>query len=168
MLNNIKIRQLNNNDIDDILNLYEYTISRLKDPTILRNSSKELLLQSISNENIAYGIFIEKELIAIGIAVDPKPPEVDLRINLQKYKIDKAMDLKVIIVKENYRGNGLQKILIVLLEKQAKQKGYTHFCVSISPNNLYSSNNFIELGYQKDHTEIIYDGLLRDIYVKQL
>lgn len=127
-----------------------------------------MLAQAISARNIALGVFVGDELIAIGIAVDPIPPETDLRSNLQNHSVDKAMDLKLSIVKEEYRGNGLQRALIWLLEKLACQRGFTHYCTSVSPNNPYSYNNVLAMGYEFDHQEELYGGLLRNVYVKEL
>ena len=164
----MNIRTLNEGDLQAILDLQESTIRGLKDDSILRRNSPEMLSQSLSSRNIALVVFVGDELIAIGIAVDPIPPETDLRSNLQNHSVDKAMDLKLSIVKEEYRGNGLQRALIWLLEKLACQRGFTHYCTSVSPNNPYSYNNVLAMGYEYDHQEELYGGLLRNVYVKEL
>ena len=162
------IRSLNAADLDSILELQENTLLGLKDPSVLRKNSPEILLQALSERNIALGVFIDDKLIAIGIAVDPVPPETDLRVNLQKFSVDKAMDLKLCIVREGYRGNGLQAAFICVLEKLAYIRGTTHFCTSVSPNNSYSIRNVLLTGYEYDHQESLYGGLLRNVYVKEL
>ena len=162
------IRSLKAEDLDAILELQETTILGLKDRSVLRKNTPEILLQSIADRNIALGAFCDQELAAIGIAVDPVPPETDLRANLQTHTVNKAMDLKLIIVKEGYRGNGLQRALTCILEKIAYARGFTHFCTSVSPNNPYSVNNTLAMGYEYDHQEELYDGLLRNVYVKEL
>ena len=162
------IRSLKEDDLNEVLKLQEETLLGLQDPSILRKNTPEILLQSLEDKNIALGVLCEEELIAIGIAVDPVPPETDLRANLKTHTIGKAMDLKLIIVKEGYRGNGLQRELIRILEKNAYTRGFTHFCTSVSPNNPYSINNMLAMGYEFDHSEDLYGGLLRNIYVKEL
>ena len=162
------IRSLKAEDLDAILELQETTILGLKDRSVLRKNTPEILLQSIADRNIALGAFCDQELAAIGIAVDPVPPETDLRANLKTHTVGKAMDLKLIIVKEGYRGNGLQRALTCILEKIAYTRGFTHFCTSVSPNNPYSVNNTLAMGYEYDHQEELYDGLLRNVYVKEL
>lgn len=168
IFDNMYIRTLKEDDLDAILGLQEKTILGLKDSTVLRKNTPEILTQSLSSDNIALGAFIENDLVAVGFAVNPLPPETDLRINLQTHSVDKALDLKLIIVKDEYRGNGLQKALTWVLEKIAHVHGYTHFCASVSPNNSYSLNNVLSMGYEYDHQEELYDGLLRNIYVKEL
>ena len=168
IFDNMYIRTLKEDDLDAILELQEKTILGLKDSTVLRKNTPEILTQSLSRDNIALGAFIENDLVAVGFAVNPLPPETDLRINLQTHSVDKALDLKLIIVKDEYRGNGLQKALTWVLEKIAHVHGYTHFCASVSPNNSYSLNNVLSMGYEYDHQEELYDGLLRNIYVKEL
>ena len=162
------IRSLNAADLDSILELQENTLLGLKDSSVLRRNSPEILLQAVSERNIALGVFIDKKLIAIGIAVDPVPPETDLRVNLQKFSVDKAMDLKLCIVREGVRGNGLQAAFINILEKLAYIRAITHFCTSVSPNNSYSIRNVLLTGYEYDHQESLYGGLLRNVYVKEL
>ena len=162
------IRSLKEDDLNAVLKLQEETLLGLQDPSVLRKNTPEILLQSLEDKNIALGVFCEEELIAIGIAVDPVPPETDLRANLQTHTVGKAMDLKLIIVKEGYRGNGLQRALTCVLEKIAHTRGFTHFCTSVSPNNPYSVNNMLAMGYEFDHQEELYDGLLRNVYVKEL
>ena len=164
----IHIRSLKEDDLNAVLKLQEETFLGLQDSSGLRKNTPEILLQSLADRNIALGGFCEQELIAIGIAVDPIPPETDLRANLQTHTVGKAMDLKLIIVKEGYRGNGLQRALIRILEKTAYTRGFTHFCTSVSPNNPYSINNMLAMGYEYDHQEELYGGLLRNIYVKEL
>ena len=165
---NMNIRTLKEGDLQAVLELQDRTIRSLNDDSILRRNTPEMLAQSLSSRNIALGVFVDDELIAIGIAVDPIPPETDLRSNLQKHSVDKAMDLKLCIVKEEYRGNGLQRALIWVLEKLAYQRGFTHYCTSVSPNNPYSYNNVLAMGYEYDHQEELYGGLLRNVYVKEL
>ena len=166
--NSMVIRTLTAEDLDAVLELQEITLLGLKDKNVLRRNSPEILKQALSENNIALGVFAENGLIAIGIAVDPVPPETDLRAGLRKFSVDKAMDLKLIIVKEEYRGNGLQRELIRLLEEQAVKRGITHFCTSVSPDNPFSFNNLLAMGYELDHQEDLYGGLLRNVYVKEL
>lgn len=164
----VSIRLLDETDLESVLDLQEKTILGLEDKTILRRNTPEILLQSLSESNIALGVFADTELAAIGIAVTPVPPETDLRANLKTHSVANAMDLKLIIVNAEYRGNGLQRTLIESLEKLASARGITHFCTSVSPNNPYSINNMLAMGYEFDHQEELYGGLLRNIYVKEL
>ena len=168
MNSGMDIRSLTIADLEAVLDLQDITISGLKDKSILRKNSSDIFAHALSERNIALGVFDESDLIAVGIAVDPDPPETDLRTNLKKFTVDKAMDLKLIIVKEEYRGNGLQRKLIQLLEEEALSRGVTHFCTSVSPDNPHSFNNFLAMGYEFDHQEELYGGLLRNIYVKKL
>ena len=73
ILANAYIRHLKEDDLPAIMQLQEETILGLKDKTILRKNSPEILLQSITGDNIALGVFIDDELIAIGLTVLPVP-----------------------------------------------------------------------------------------------
>lgn len=162
------VRLLDRGDLDRVLELQEKTILELEDRSVLRRNTPEILAQALSDKNLAIGTFIEDNLIAVAIAVDPVPPETDLRKTLQTHFVDNAMDLKLVIVQKEYRGNGLQKVLMYALEQMAVAQGYTHFCTSVSPNNKHSIHNMLSMGYDYDHQELLYDGLLRNVYVKTL
>lgn len=62
----------------------------------------------------------------------------------------------------------LQGILMRRLEQLAVERGYTDLCASISPQNSFSLNNALMLGYKVDHLAIKYGGLERAIVVKKL
>ena len=162
------LRRCNENDLEEVLLLQEDVIKSLKDPNLLRKNSEELLRLALSENNISLGLFDEDKMIAIILVVDPVPPETDLRIGLKNHEIDNAMDFKLVLVREGYRGHRLQKSLMWIVEKLAYKKGVKYFVSSVSPDNIYSLNNFKLSNYEYDHEEELYGGLLREVYVKKL
>ena len=55
IFDNMYIRTLKEDDLDAILGLQEKTILGLKDSTVLRKNTPEILTQSLSSDNIALG-----------------------------------------------------------------------------------------------------------------
>lgn len=155
-------------DLDAILALQDHVISGLADKSWLRKNPPEIFALALAAPNLTIGMFVKDELIAIGMLVDPRPPETDLRANLQKFKVDKALDMKLAMVRSDYRGRGLQKAVIWIMEKYSHSLGYKYLCTSVSPDNIYSLRNTLDSGFEFDHREELYGGLLRNVYVKKL
>ena len=86
---------------------------------------------------------------------------------LKKFGI-KAANQKLFLVREGYRGLGLQRKLIREVEQLAVQRGFNLLCTTCAPNNNYSINNFLKEGYRFAKTEEKYGGLIRNLYYKKL
>lgn len=60
---------------------------------------------------------------------------------------EKSLIIEKVFVKECYRGNGIQRILLDSCELFARQKGFLTLTASTNYDNLVSSNNFIRRGF---------------------
>lgn len=76
------------------------------------------------------------------------------------------MDTAVIL--PAYRGNGLQGRLMQKAEADLKQAGYRCLLCTIHPDNQYSMNNALKLGYRVAKSTVKYNGLPRNILYKAL
>ena len=56
-------------------------------------------------------------------------------------------DIDGVIVLPEYRGNGLQKILVTYLEEKAKEMGIDNIVAEVTFGNEHSLNNLQDLGY---------------------
>ena len=80
----------------------------------------------------------------------------------------KCADIDGVIVLPEYRGNGLQKILVNYLEKKAQEKGINNVVAEVTFENDYSLKNLQDLGceiktwYRKD------ENIKRYILLKKL
>ena len=72
------------------------------------------------------------------------------------------------VVKEEYRGNKLQKILIEKLEELAKADNIKYICATAAPDNKYSSDNIKELGFEIVCEKEKYGGLRRYVFMKRI
>ena len=161
--------QLEAEDLPALLTLQEQVFEKLENPDLLRRNSPERLTWCLEAPNIALGFFDEGGLAAAGILVEPAEGETDLRKGLVRHqRADRAADLKLILVRPDRRGEGLQMQLMGELETRALAAGYGQLCVSVAPDNLYSRRNILAAGYTPDHTECLYGGLLREVLVKDL
>ena len=78
----------------------------------------------------------------------------------------KTANQKLFLVRNGYRGMGLQRKLIREVEKIALARGYNLLCTTVAPNNSFSINNFLCEGYIYAKTEKKYGGLMRNLYFK--
>ena len=77
----------------------------------------------------------------------------------------KTANYKLCMVEKDFRGNGLQVELGKILEEKAKEKGIELLCATVSPDNVYSRNNMLRLGYTLNTTLPKY-GSIRDLFYK--
>lgn len=165
--NDFRIRRCSLDDIDNILALQDDVFRNLVNKEWLRKNNKETFIKCIDDPNITLGVFLDTELIAI-IIMYAIHDEEDLSRSLVNTKVNKSANFKLILVDENYRGNGLMKSLMWVLEKYAYKTGHLFLCSTADKDNIYSVNNLINSNYKKDSSVIKYDGLERELYVKDI
>lgn len=166
--NKLSLKVCTKNDLDDIWNLQETVIEGLSDKTLLRKNEITMFERCLTNDNVTLGLYDQMNLIALAILVDENGNEEDLSKDLEKHAVIRSANLKLIMVKKEYRGNHLQSALMWILEKYAYNKGYTHLCTTVSASNIFSLHNIQIMGYDYDHSAIKYGGLSREVYVKDI
>ena len=62
--------------------------------------------------------------------------------------VGNCADIDGVIVLPEYRGNGLQKILVNYLENKAKEKDITNIVAEVTFGNEFSLRNLQDMGYQ--------------------
>ncbi len=88
---------------------------------------------------------------------------------LKEYKLSNLnyMLIDSIMVKEEYRGQGLQRKMLDFAYKRAKELKMYGLVATIHPDNIYSLNNFIEEKYEVINTIKIHGGPRR-IVIKNI
>jgi ribosomal protein S18 acetylase RimI-like enzyme len=88
---------------------------------------------------------------------------------LKSFSNDLSFQMETFAVIPQYRGHGLQKEMIGLLEIDAYEMGGKYSFTSISPLNTYSINNFNDSGYTiVCENKKLYNDVIRTIFVKSL
>lgn len=165
----LAIRTLSNDDLDEIMQIQEEAFSVMENSATLRRNTKETFAVCFKQPSIAYGVMYKGEMIAFGMLYCAGKDAENLAYSLDntdEYELDRVANVKVIIVRPQYRGNGLQRYLISLLEKHAVDNGYKTLLCTVSPENAYSMNNFIQSGYEPVKTLNKYGGLARVLLIK--
>lgn len=162
------IRKCNLSDFQSVVDLNETIYAALPDQSVLRHNSPEMIASCLEEPNVTLGIWDGELLVAIGMLYVPQCIEEDHFHDLELEGSYKSANQKLFLVREGYRGLGLQRRLIREVEKIAMSRGYNLLCTTVAPNNTFSINNFLAEGYVYAKTEQKYGGLVRNLYYKKL
>ena len=164
----MELRRCNPSDFEAVIELNETVYAALPDKSVLRHNSPEMIASCLQEPNVTLGLWEDNTLIAIGMLYVPQCLEEDHFHDLGLQAEFKSANQKLFLVREGYRGLGLQRKLIREVEKIAVARGYNLLCTTVAPNNEYSINNFLKEGYVYAKTEKKYGGLVRNLYYKAL
>ena len=166
----MQLRQCQPTDLQVIIDLNEAIYAALPDKSVLRHNSPEMIASCLEEPNVTLGVWDGDLLVAIGMLYVPQCIEEDHfhDLDLQGDYDYKSANQKLFLVRDRYRGLGLQRRLIREVEKTAIARGYNLLCTTVAPNNDFSINNFLKEGYVYAKTEMKYGGLVRNLYYKVL
>ena len=164
----MELRRCRPSDLLAVIDLNETVYSALPDKSILRHNTPEMIASCLAEPNVTLGIWEGDTLIAVGMLYVPQCIEEDHFHDLGLEGEYKSANQKLFLVREGYRGLGLQRKLIREVEKIAIARGYNLLCTTVAPNNGFSINNFLKEGYVYAKTEEKYGGLVRNLYYKVL
>lgn len=167
----IEIRKCTSKDVDDIYNIQNVVIDNFNDEEkgYFLPFKKETYLRIVNdpiNDGEIYGAFINNKMIAwIFLSVSNRMKELKQMIpNIE----GACADIDGVIVLPEYRGNGLQKILVRYLENKAKEKGIKNIIAEVTFGNNYSLNNLKALGYEEKTWYQKDENIKRYILLKKL
>ena len=80
----------------------------------------------------------------------------------------KSAHMETVVIAPEYRGHHLQARLMAKAEEDLKMAGYKHLLCTIHPENPYSMNNTLSLGYKVEKLVEKYGGLPRNILLKEI
>ena len=164
----MQLRQCQPADLQVIIDLNEAIYAALPDKSVLRHNSPEMIASCLEEPNVTLGVWDGDLLVAIGMLYVPQCIEEDHFHDLDLQGDYKSANQKLFLVRDRYRGLGLQRTLIREVEKTAVARGYNLLCTTVAPNNDFSINNFLKEGYVYAKTEMKYGGLVRNLYYKVL
>ncbi len=156
--------------IDEIMHIQDVAFENMDNTATLRKNSREMLLSCLSEPHYTLGAFVGDELAAFIVLYVAGNSNENLGrdAGIPEESLDTVANVKLVIVLPKYRGNGLQRMLTEKLESVAKTRGFKTLCCTVSPENTPSIRNFEACGYKFYQTKEKYDGLLRNIYYKEI
>ncbi len=164
----LKIKTLTEDDIPEIMDVQEEAFSVMENSANLRRNTKETFSVCFESPSIAYGVYHGEKMIAFGMLYCAGLDSENLAHSLdEKVDLMTVANVKVIIVRPDFRGNGLQRYVIRKLEEHAVNNGYKILMATVAPDNEYSMSNFTALGYKCVKVLRKYGGLERALLYKE-
>lgn len=157
--------ELDINNAEEVYALSQRVIVSLVNKDHLRNNSLEQFKAALGGSSVAYGCYVGDVLIGCAMAIVEGQ---DTFVELHHMIEGKAGYFKLVMVDEQFRGLGLQRKFITMIEERVQALGVDYLWLTVAPDNVYSKRNFMDMGYKVDHQEVKYGGLIRDILVKLL
>lgn len=157
--------------IDKIMELQEIIIGDLEDKQLYAPTDKEEFVDCIRKNGKVIGCVDEYDnLIAMGAYVKKGYSEGNYGYDLgiEGEMLLNVAQVESTVVRSDYRGNGLQKILCEKIEEIAKNEKVKVLTSTASPYNKYSVNTFEKLGYKIKKDKLKYGGLRRYVLAKEL
>lgn len=168
---NVKLKNLDVNYIDKIMELQNVILEGLDDKRLYAATDREEFINYMNSFGKIVGYVTEDDdLIAMGVYAQKgyNKGNYGYDIDLEGEALLKVGQIESTVVREEYRGNRLQKIICEILENIAKEEGNSILCATASPYNEFSVNTFKNLGYEIRRDKIKYGGLRRYVLVKEL
>lgn len=158
--------------IDKIMELQKKVYEKLTNKDLYVCSEKQEFVEAISSKGKVVGCVSlhNNELIALGVYIEYgyDKHNYGYDIDIQGKELLRVGQVEATIVNDEYRGNGLQKLMCEVLEEISCNKGMEYICATVAPDNKYSLNTFIKLGYEILIEKLKYNGLKRYVLMKKL
>ena len=166
-----KYRELDLSYIDQIMGLQDIIMYGLEDKQLYAPTEKNEFIEYFKKGAKIIGYLNEKEeLIAMAVYIKKgyEKGNYGYDLDLEGEKLLKVGQVESTVVRSDYRGNGLQRILCEKIEDIAKEDNIKLLTSTASPYNKYSVNTFENLGYKIKKDKIKYGGLRRYVLAKEL
>lgn len=95
------------------------------------------------------------------------PENLGRDIGLKEEELPLVVHMETAVVLPGFRGQGLQKRMILYMEKALEGTGFRYLMATAAPENTASMKSFLSLGYRSVLTKEKYGGLLRCILLKE-
>ena len=157
--------------IDEIMRLQDNIMEQLEDKQLYAPTEREEFISYLKNGGKIIGYIDEKnELIAMVVYIKKGYEEGNYGydLDLEGEKLLEVAQVESTVVRSDYRGNGLQRILCEKIEDIAKNERVKILASTASPYNKYSVNTFIKLGYEIKKDKLKYGGLRRYVLAKEI
>lgn len=98
----------------------------------------------------------------------PSPENLGYSLGFSQKALQQSAHMDSTAVLPAFRGNRLQRRLLVQAEQELAKMGYCHLLATVHPDNRYSLQSFLAQGYHIAATLPKYGGLPRHILHKEI
>ena len=169
-ISDVTFRPLDVSFIPALLEIQEETFAHAAgQKDFLRRNTEETFAVCFPEPSLVIVAYRGEEMIAFGILHAAGETKENLAHDIEAVAdIRENANVKLTIVRPQYRGNGLQAALIRKMEEHARAKGFRYLSSTVSPTNPWSSANLEKCGFYPYKTLKKYGGMERILYFKEL
>lgn len=159
-----EIRPCTMNDLNEIVELQGIVYENMPDKNMLQITTRDEIEESLKLDK-CYCAEIDGEMIAFSMLVAPRLSYRNCGnyLGYDDERLKKTATVDLCIVKPGHRGHNMQKRMIEVRLKAAKELGADEVISTVDPDNSHSLNNLVDSGFSVVETKLIYDGLKRNI-----
>lgn len=170
---NFKIEKATPAQYDSIINLIRTVYNNMEQADWFAADNDEYTREMLSSgKGTAFIASEEKTAALAAVFMVTYPGHSDenlgLDIGLPTDSLTLVAHMDSAAVLPDYRGHHLQRRLMEHAEANLRKAGYRYLCCTIHPDNKYSLNNALSLGYEVMTTCEKYGGYLRAVLMKEL
>ncbi len=164
------IRFARYSDLKRVTDIMESMEEQIDDTSIFVADDEYFIKSHIEREGFIVVAGHKKKIAAFLIVRFPRDSEDNLGRDIGLNEDDqwKVNHMESVIVVDEHRGNALMQKLIEYSEPIAKFMDYPIAMATVSPDNPYSLNNFLKMGYKEVLRKKKYDDVERIILRKDL
>ncbi len=140
--------------IGEAMDFQAMIIEKMENKDFFTPLTKQEFVTPIKGRDNVYFLKYKNELIGLVVST------CDIPEVLSEYRIpsNNVMLIDSIMIKEDFRGFGLQKQALSLLEKRARELDLEGLVATVHPKNIYSLRNFLEMNYSILHSAFLHGG----------
>lgn len=168
---NTYLKELDLTYIDKIMDFQDVIYKGLENKELYSPSDRDEFIECITKKGKVIGCTDDNgDLIAMGIYIkcgyDKSNYGYDIDLNGED--LLKVGQIECTLVREDYRGNRLQRTICEALEDIGAKENTPIMTATASPYNKFSVDTFKNLGYEIKKDKLKYGGLRRYVLAKDL
>lgn len=169
MYENLQIEQAGYADVPAIFSIMEQTCSMMQNPEWYIIEDAAYLKQHVEEEGTILKAVVDGVMAGFLVIRYPKEAEDNLGsyVSLTEEERKFVAHMESAAVRPEFRGMGIQKKLMKKGEEILADTEYIYLMGTAHPDNVYSVNNFQQLGYEIVAQEKKYGGLPRYVFYRK-
>lgn len=168
----MEILRARQEDTEEIYRIMIQAGALIEDKGWYCTDTKDYVKEHVENEARGFVLkAVEDRRIAAFFLIHYPGHEADSLghyMNLNESELLKVAYMDSLAVSPDFRGRGLQYALMAQGEQILAGTPFCHLMGTVHPDNIYSLNNFLKLGYKIVTTTYKYGSLPRNIMYKQI
>ena len=152
---NILLKEATEKDLGILMRFQESIIENMEHKEFFQTLNEEEFLYPINDNGKVYLLYDEDVLI--GFFVISVAPPMKMAGDYE-FDISDIAVFDAVMIKEEYRGSGLQRQAMEIAYDYAKDKGLKALVATVHPENFYSLNNCVIEDYKIIRSKNVHGG----------